>query len=106
MKKKKASICHCCKNYGNLTRVNQVKSCIKHAISHMSLWGQFEPLNLHGEDNNDRARGTFVEVGAQTGKEKLERSERSERSVNWRGVRGPAVGPLAGVQGSSEIFDI
>ena len=41
----------------------------------------------------------FLKWGCSTSKEKLERSERSERSVNWRGVQGPAVG-------SSEVLYI
>ena len=63
-----------------------------------------------------RARGTFFEVGVL---KKLDRSERSERSANRRGVQGPAVGPLVGSRGngpgggpggeapgSSEVSDI
>ena len=36
----------------------------------------------------------FLKWGAEQDKEELELSERSERSVNRRGVQGPAVGPL------------
>ena len=45
-----------------------------------------------------RARGQFFEVGVL---KKLERSERSEQSVNQRGVQGPAVGPLVGSKGNT-----
>ena len=41
----------------------------------------------------------FLKWGCSTSEEKLERSERSERSVNRRGVQGPAVG-------SSEVLYI
>ena len=48
--------------------------------------------------SKSRARGTFFEVGVL---KKLECSERSEQSINRRGVHGRAVGPLVGSRGNA-----
>ena len=73
-----------------------------------------EGLGLHfgeklGKDAGPTER--FLKWGRRsTSKEKLERSEQSERSVNRRGVQGSAVGPLlgsrGGAPGSSEVLYI